>query len=215
MFYNVANAPTRLMLNASVNGTLLDKSPEKAFDILNRITNNDYQISSTRLGTDRKISRAYELDSKESVKVSSPPAEDKVRPPPPFPQWLKKRNDEIQFKKFVDVDDQLHINVFLLKAIEQMSSSAKFLKDVVTKKRKVRRIEIVATIIEYSLAMNKLSLKQNDPNSFIIPCFISEKYLGKALCDLESSVNMMPKSIFLKLGMDNGLPTTVILQLAD
>ncbi|KAK8637189.1 hypothetical protein V6N13_064614 [Hibiscus sabdariffa] len=33
MFYNGVNAPTRMMLDASANGTLLDKSPAEAFDI--------------------------------------------------------------------------------------------------------------------------------------------------------------------------------------
>ena len=54
MFYNGVNESTRMMLDASANGTLLDKSPEEAFDILDRIANNDYQFPSTRLGTERK-----------------------------------------------------------------------------------------------------------------------------------------------------------------
>ncbi|KAK8572785.1 hypothetical protein V6N13_048356 [Hibiscus sabdariffa] len=53
MFYNGVNAPTRMMLDASANGTLLDKSPEEAFDILDRIANNDYQFPTARLGAGR------------------------------------------------------------------------------------------------------------------------------------------------------------------
>ena len=49
--------------------------------------------------------------------VPTPPVEE-VRPPPPFPQRLKKHNDEIQFKKFVDKLDQLYINIQLLEAID-------------------------------------------------------------------------------------------------
>ena len=54
MFYNGVNAPTRMLLDASTNGTLLDKSPDEAFDILDRIAMNDYQFPSTRLGTGRR-----------------------------------------------------------------------------------------------------------------------------------------------------------------
>ncbi|KAK8705031.1 hypothetical protein V6N13_048642 [Hibiscus sabdariffa] len=112
--------------------------------------------------------------------IPTPPAEE-IRPPPPFPQRLKKHNDDVHFKKFVDILDQLYINVPFLEAVEQMPTYAKFLKEIVTKKRKLR----------------------------------SENYVGKALFDLGSSVNLMPKEIFLKLGMGNARPTSVILQLAD
>ena len=49
------------------NRTLLDKSPEEAFDILDRIANNDYQFPSTRLGTRRKAQGTFELDAKDSL----------------------------------------------------------------------------------------------------------------------------------------------------
>ncbi|XP_039040770.1 uncharacterized protein LOC120179159 [Hibiscus syriacus] len=54
-----------------------------------------------------------------------------------------------------------------------------------------------------------------DHGNFIIPCSIGENYVGKALYDLVSSVNLMPKSSFVKLGIRNARPTSVILQLAD
>ncbi|XP_038996183.1 uncharacterized protein LOC120120692 [Hibiscus syriacus] len=63
--------------------------------------------------------------------------------------------------------------------------------------------------------MSKLPPKQKDPGSFVIPCSINDKYVGRALYDLVSSVNMMQKSIYLKLGLGKARPTTVILQLAD
>ncbi|KAL4336159.1 hypothetical protein GQ457_07G008540 [Hibiscus cannabinus] len=48
MFYNGVNVPTRMMLDASANGTLLDKSVDEAFKILDQLAINDYQFSSTR-----------------------------------------------------------------------------------------------------------------------------------------------------------------------
>ncbi|KAL4388162.1 hypothetical protein GQ457_09G010440 [Hibiscus cannabinus] len=61
MFYNGVNAPTRMMLDASANGTLLDKSAEEATEILDRLANNDYQFPSTRKGMTRRNVTAYEL----------------------------------------------------------------------------------------------------------------------------------------------------------
>ncbi|KAK9045938.1 hypothetical protein V6N11_051841 [Hibiscus sabdariffa] len=99
------------------------------------------------------------------------------------------------------------------KAIDQMPTYAKFLKDIITKKRKIERYEAVATAKEYFLG--DIPPKRNDPGSFIIPFSIGDNYVGKALCDLGSSVNLMPKSVFIKLGMVIARPTIVILQLAD
>ncbi|KAL4362893.1 hypothetical protein GQ457_04G021590 [Hibiscus cannabinus] len=67
MFYNVVNAPTRMMLDASANGTLLDKSPEEAFSILDRIATNDYQFPTSRLGSERRTHGRLDLDANEST----------------------------------------------------------------------------------------------------------------------------------------------------
>ncbi|KAK8975369.1 hypothetical protein V6N11_057463 [Hibiscus sabdariffa] len=67
MFYNGVNAPTRMMLDASANGTLLDKSPKEAFDILDRLANNDYQFPTSRLGQGRRTPGKLDLDASDSV----------------------------------------------------------------------------------------------------------------------------------------------------
>ncbi|KAK8504627.1 hypothetical protein V6N11_013775 [Hibiscus sabdariffa] len=67
MFYNGVNAPTRMMLDASANGTLLDKSAEEATEILDRLANNDYQLPSTRRGMARRNATTYELEPTDSI----------------------------------------------------------------------------------------------------------------------------------------------------
>ncbi|KAF2370618.1 hypothetical protein BSL67_16720, partial [Acinetobacter baylyi] len=39
--------------------------------------------------------------------------------------------------------------------------------------------------------------------------------VGRALCDLGVSINLMPLSIFKKLGIGEARPTSVTLQMAD
>ncbi|KAK8504431.1 hypothetical protein V6N12_030528 [Hibiscus sabdariffa] len=143
------------------------------------------------------------------------PARDEVRPPPPFPQRLKKHKEDLQFQKFVSMLDQFHINIPFLEAIKQVPSYAKFLKDIVTKKRKAESYEIVAVASEYCAGRVELPMKKKDPSSFIIPCSIGNNFMGNALCDLGSSVNLMPKVVFKKLGIRIEKPTTIIVQLAD
>ncbi|KAL4377400.1 hypothetical protein GQ457_02G025150 [Hibiscus cannabinus] len=111
--------------------------------------------------------------------------------------------------------DQFHINIPFLEAIEQVPSYAKFLKDIVTKKRRADSYETVVVASEYCAGRVEIPMKKRDPGSFIIPCSIGNNFMGNALCDLGSSVNLMPKAVFKKLGIGIERPTTVILQLAD
>ncbi|KAL5556375.1 hypothetical protein UlMin_038611 [Ulmus minor] len=120
--------------------------------------------------------------------------------PPPFPQRFKKQQQDHQFRRFLDVLKQLHINIPLVEALEQMPNYVKFMKDMLTKKRRFGEFETVALTRECSAVLqNKLPPKLKDPGSFTIP----------------SSINLMPMSIFKKLGIGEARPTTVSLQLAD
>ncbi|XP_070056750.1 uncharacterized protein [Nicotiana tomentosiformis] len=68
------------------------------------------------------------------VQISKAPL---PKPPPPYPQRLAKKNGENQFKKFIDMMKNLSINVPLVEALEKMPGYAKFMKDLVTKKRSI------------------------------------------------------------------------------
>ena len=46
------------------------------------------------------------------------------------------------------------------------------------------------------------------------PCKIGNSIFERALCDLGASINLMPLSIFRRLGLGEASPTTVTLQLA-
>ncbi|XP_038882421.1 uncharacterized protein LOC120073691 [Benincasa hispida] len=66
-----------------------------------------------------------------------------------------------------------------------------------------------------ALFQNNLPEKLKDPVRFTLPCSIGGKEVGHALCDLGASINLMPLSIFMKLGIGEARPTIVALQLAD
>ena len=59
------------------------------------------------------------------------------RPPPLFPQRLVKKTEDGKYRLFITMLKQLSINVPLVEALEKMPSYAKFMKDLVTKKRSV------------------------------------------------------------------------------
>jgi len=62
----------------------------------------------------------------------------------PFPQRFAKAKLDSQFGKFLDMFKKLHIDVPFLDALSQMPFYAKFLKEILSKKRKIDEHETVA-----------------------------------------------------------------------
>ncbi|XP_020260559.1 uncharacterized protein LOC109836923 [Asparagus officinalis] len=136
----------------------------------------------------------------------------------PFPQRQVKAKLEKQFGKFIEILKKLHINIQFVEAISQMPSYTKFLKDILSNKRRLEEYETVAITQECSdIIQNKLppKFKDPDPGSFSIPCTIGDMSINRALCDLGASVSLMPLSICNKLQMVDLKHTTISLQLAD
>ncbi|XP_070001901.1 uncharacterized protein [Nicotiana sylvestris] len=117
------------------------------------------------------------------------------RPPLPYPQRLAKQKNENQFKKFIEMMKTLSINVPLVEALEQMLGYAKFMKDLVTKKRSMD-CEAIKMTHQVSAIVHLMALKLEDPDAFTIPCTIGRADFAKALCDLGASINLMPYSVF-------------------
>ncbi|XP_070003137.1 uncharacterized protein [Nicotiana sylvestris] len=136
------------------------------------------------------------------------------RPPPPYPQRLSKQNNENQFKKFIEMMKSLSINVPLVEALEQMPGYAKFIKDLVTKKRSIN-CETIKMTHQVSVIAYSMSQKLEDPDAFTIPCTIGSADFAKTLCDLGASINLMPYSVFKTLGIGQPRPTSMRLQMAD
>ncbi|XP_023757538.1 uncharacterized protein LOC111906029 [Lactuca sativa] len=134
----------------------------------------------------------------------------------PFPpRKSKSKEDDGQFKKFLEILSQLHINIPFVEALKQMPTYAKFMKDILTKKRVFGEFETIAmTKSCTSIIQNKLPVKKDDPGSFVLPCRIGK--LDKiGLCDLGASINLMSLSIFQRLGIGEARPTTISLQLEN
>ncbi|XP_052877253.1 uncharacterized protein LOC128283877 [Gossypium arboreum] len=99
---------------------------------------------------------------------------------------------------------------------ENEQNKQKFMKELLSKKKKLSDMEAIALTEGCSTFLtNKFPSKMNDTKSFTIPCSIGNHYLCKALCNLGSSINLMLLSTFTKLGIGHMKPTVVTLQLAD
>ncbi|PNX93836.1 hypothetical protein L195_g016998, partial [Trifolium pratense] len=134
----------------------------------------------------------------------------------PFPQRLRNKHHDKQFARFLEIFKKLHINIPFAEAIAQMPKYAKFLKEIISNKKKLEGFETVELTEECSaIVLKKLPPKLKDPGSFNIPCTIGNSHFDKALCDLGASINLMPLSVFRKLGLQEPTPTNISLQLAD
>ncbi|XP_062094203.1 uncharacterized protein LOC133800265 [Humulus lupulus] len=107
------------------------------------------------------------------------------QPPIPYPQRFQKKKLDEHFAKFLEIFKRIHINIPFADALEKMPN------------------------------YKKLPQKVKDPSSFTIPCTIGGSSFDKALCDFGASINLMPLSVFKKLGVGEVKPTTITLQLAD
>ena len=104
---------------------------------------------------------------------------------------------------------QLSINVPLVEALEQMPGYAKFMKDLVTKKRSVTFEDDDRLQHRSPIATRSLAQKKEDPGALTIPCTVGSLHFAKALYDLGASINLMPLSIYKKLGLGDPKPTTI------
>ena len=143
-------------------------------------------------------------------------AQSDVPPPLPFPQRFRENEQDKQYQQFLNTLKQLQVNIPLVDALVQILNYGKFMKELLSKKKKLSDMETIALTEGYSAFLtNKLPPKMKDPGSFTIPCSIGNHYLGKALCDFGASINLMPLFTFRKLGIGHMEPTAVTLQLAD
>ena len=110
---------------------------------------------------------------------------------------------------------RLSINVPLVEALEPMPSYAKFMKDLVTKKRSVTFEDDDRMQHCSAIATRSLVEKKEDLDAFTIPCTIGSLHFAKALCHLRDRINHMPQSIYKKLGLGNPKPTAMRLLMAD
>ncbi|XP_058745879.1 uncharacterized protein LOC131618729 [Vicia villosa] len=102
------------------------------------------------------------------------------------------------------------------KTLEQMPKYAKFMKDILTKKKRYSEEETILLDARCSAIIQKtLPKKEADPGRVTLPVTIGGHYIGNGLVDLGSSINLIPLSIINRLGNIEMKPTRMTLQLAD
>ena len=96
----------------------------------------------------------------------------------------------------------------------KMSPYAKYMKDIVTNKRKIPKPEISTMLANYTFK-GGISKKLGDPGIPTIPCSIKRNYVKTALCDLGAGVSVMPFSLYCRLELNKLTHTDISLQMVD
>ncbi|XP_049348238.1 uncharacterized protein LOC125812818 [Solanum verrucosum] len=135
--------------------------------------------------------------------------------PPPFPQRLKNKNEDEKLKFFLSVFKNLSINLPLVEALLEMPGYAKFMKELVTKKRTLEYGTIEVPHSCSAIMTNESITKREDLGVFTIPCTIGMLQFAKDLCDLGLSINLMPYAIYKQFGLGEPKATTMRLLMAD
>ncbi|XP_070034386.1 uncharacterized protein [Nicotiana tomentosiformis] len=111
--------------------------------------------------------------------------------------------------------NQITINVPFVEALENMLGYAKFMKDLVTKKKNIN-FEIIKVTHQCSASISQIGVKKmEDLGVFIISCAIELTSFTKTLSDLGASINLMRYAVFKKLGLEDPRPTTIMLFMVD
>ncbi|GJS91375.1 reverse transcriptase domain-containing protein [Tanacetum coccineum] len=97
-----------------------------------------------------------------------------------------------------------------------MPKYAKFMKDLLSKKRKGSEVsQIILNEQCSAVILNKVSPKEKDPGGFTIPCIIGQSGITKALTNLGASISLMLYSMFLRLNLGDLKPTRMCIELPN
>ncbi|GKB20122.1 reverse transcriptase domain-containing protein [Tanacetum coccineum] len=110
---------------------------------------------------------------------------------------------------------QLHINITLADALILIPKYQKMLKALFSNKEKLLELANIPLNENCSaVILKKLPEKLGDPEKFLILCGFSELKC-KALADLGASINLMPLSVWKKLGLLELISIQMTLELAN
>nr|GEZ71807.1 reverse transcriptase domain-containing protein [Tanacetum cinerariifolium] len=201
-FYNALNPADQDSLNVATGGNLLERRTQ---DVLTIIENKSkFAYSCILLVT-------YRLSIKDNIIY---------RPPVINPEEDKRVEDTLTDQDLSEYiikvpPPHLHINITLADALILMPKYQKMLKSLLSNKKKLQELANIPLNENCSaVILKKLPKKLGDPGKFFIPCGFNELKC-KALTDLGTSINLMPLSVWKKLGLPELISTHMTLELAN
>ena len=121
------------------------------------------------LGNAESLEKERKKEQQQEEERSKKKAQNSM-PAVPFPQRLQKSRIEEQFARFLKNFQKLEISMPFTEVVTQMPLYAKFLKEILSKKRRIAEEGVVNLTATCSAVIKKnLPKKMKDPGSFTIP----------------------------------------------
>ncbi|XP_022566412.2 uncharacterized protein LOC111210363 [Brassica napus] len=134
---------------------------------------------------------------------------------PPYPpkSQTKKSLEYAICKKILD---RIAVEMSLSDAMKIAPSIKKYLKDMTSPNYPTAEHSAMMVSEEVSaMIQGETPAKRPDPGSFVLDWNIQKARFPRSLCDLGSSVNLMPYSVAVTLGYNEFMSTPITLVLAD
>ncbi|KAL0681725.1 hypothetical protein Bca4012_048572 [Brassica carinata] len=110
---------------------------------------------------------------------------------------------------------ELNVKLSFEDAVENMPALKRYVKSLVTNKASPKENVMSISKRCRTLLQNRAPEKMEDPGSFVLSCEIEGAVFEKSLCDLGSSVNLMPYTVAQRLGLTNFRSMKIQLVFAD
>ena len=130
-----------------------------------------------------------------------------------FPPKSTKKKDDEEFERFAEMLRPVFLRTRLTDILK-MPPYAKYMKDIITNKRKIPEAEISTMLANYTFK-DGVRKKHGEPGIPTIPCSIKKNYVNTALCDLGAGASVMPFSLYKSLDLNKLTPTEISLEMAD
>ncbi|XP_071695655.1 uncharacterized protein [Rutidosis leptorrhynchoides] len=142
----------------------------------------------------------------------------KVRRPVSYPKALKKDKLAAQYKKFQEMMRNVSVNLSITDVLKGMPNYGQFIKELISQRGKYH--DKTSFFIEEECnkilaSRPRIPKKLGDLKKFVFPCKFGESEVFNALADFGASINLMPHSLFERLGLGPLKPTRIRIRLAN
>ncbi|XP_024016274.1 uncharacterized protein LOC112089752 [Eutrema salsugineum] len=136
-------------------------------------------------------------------------------PKVPYPVPPKKSRKDLEEAKCREMLKDLTVKLPLADAVQMIPALKRYMKGLVSGKA-VEEESVMMVSKECSAVLqNKVLKKRSDPGRFVLSVRIGNVLFARSLCDLGSSVNLMPYSVAKRLGYTRFKATKISLVFAD
>ncbi|WZZ44810.1 hypothetical protein YC2023_041069 [Brassica napus] len=136
-------------------------------------------------------------------------------PKVPYTVLAKKSRKDCEEMKCKKMLEELNVKLSLMDAIQMIPSMRSLVKGLISGKTSADSDIMMVSKECSAVLQNRTVRKLEDPGKFVLSVWIGKTVFACSLCDLGSSVNLMPYSVAKRMGLTNFKPTRISLVFAD